>query len=154
MHVLAVSRCLKYLKPCGSLLHYALKTPSCLKACTRKPAASKPLTMCFLSGCSSHHLTCLLFRKAFSPLLSVCWQWGNQHQTQQHFVESGSREAASASAGGTALQRVVIVPSCHAGVRFRVPEGLAEGCGSSECLAGSMGDRWESVRSREIWIIG
>lgn len=27
-------------------------------------------------------------------------------------------------------------------------------CGSSECLVGSVGDRWESVRSRKIWIIG
>lgn len=60
------------------------------------------------------------------------------------------RETAPVSAGGTALRRVVSVPSCRAGVRFRVTEGLAEGCGSCECLVGSMGDRRESVRAERF----
>jgi len=99
-------------------------------------------------------LACLLFKKAFLPLLSAYWQLGNQRQTQRHFVVSGSCEAASDPAGGTALQGVIIAPPCHAGIRFEVTEGLAGACGSSEFLVGSVGDRWDSARSREIWIIG
>lgn len=85
--VVAVSKCLGCLKPFWSLLHCALETPSYLRAHCQG--------ICNLCG------AWLLLKRAFSPLLSLHWQWGNQLQTQGHFVESDHPGAESPSAGGT-----------------------------------------------------